>query len=77
MYEGVLMVGIDLRGISIGISWISFLMNISVLFLLFWKGGRSRHTYLWASLLGLLTLWCFSEVFIKSTDDTATAIDWF
>jgi hypothetical protein len=71
------MVAIDLRGVSIGISWISFLMNISVLFLLFWKGGKSRHTYLWASLLGLLTLWCFSEVFIKSTDDSATAIDWF
>ena len=71
------MVGMDLRGISIGISGISFLMNISVLFLLFWKGGRSRHTYLWASLMGLLTLWCFSEVFIKSTDETAIAIDWF
>jgi|GEM_PF-6864361 len=67
----------DLRGISVGISWISFVMNISVLCLLFWKGGKSRHTYLWASLMGLLTLWCFSEIFIKATDDSSTAISWF
>ena len=32
---------------------------------------------LWGSITGLLSLWCFSEVFIKSTPDFWTALIWF
>jgi hypothetical protein len=69
--------GMDLRDVSIGISFASFLVNTLVLVLLIWKGQRSRAFYLWVAFLGLIALWCFAETFIKSTDDFSTAVSWF
>ena len=71
------MAGWDLRGVSIAISAISFTLNLIVLCLLVWKGGRSRPAYLWWAFMGLITLWSFSEMFIRMTDDFYIAIAWF
>ena len=63
--------------IYIFITALTSAIDLIVLCMLFWKGGRSRPTMLWGSITGLLSLWCFSEVFIKSTPDFWTALIWF
>ena len=67
----------DMRFIAVAISAVSFILNIITLWILLTRSERSRPTLLWGALLMFISLWCFSEIFIKSTDDARVALNWF
>lgn len=67
----------DPRSIAIGISVVTFLANIIVLFVLLRRGKASQATVLWSTLVALLALWSFAEVSVRGAGDIIEALAWF
>lgn len=66
-----------LRVLAICISLASAIFNIVALYMLINRSERSISTLLWGGLLTFISLWCFAEIAIRSTDDFFFAISWF